>query len=270
MRKRAPKGQVFLADNEVLRRVADATAVAADETVLEIGMGRGELTQHLVRRAAKVIAVEIEERYTDAAAAAFADYDNLTVVHANILDVDWDELLPPEGRVVVVGNIPFYLTAPLLRLLFEHRRRLTRWSLLLQREVAERICAGPGGKDYGALSVKMQFWGEPRLAFVVPATAFEPRPKVDAALVNYYYYEAPEAGLGRPELFDAFVDFVFGGRRKKIGNRLASFLGSGRGGAQKIAAKLGAAGFDADARAERFSPDDFVKLYALLEPHIEV
>ncbi|NIT35504.1 MAG: ribosomal RNA small subunit methyltransferase A [candidate division Zixibacteria bacterium] len=269
MVRRARKGQVFLVDNEVLRRIADAAAITAEETVLEIGMGRGELTQHLVRRAREVVAVELEERLVDGAARDFGPYENLTIVHADILDVPWDELVPGGRRVVVVGNVPFYITGPILELLSSHRRRIIRWSLLLQKEVAERVCAAPGGKAYGALSVKMQFWGEPYLAFEVPAEAFEPRPAVDAALVCYRYYDEADVLLKEPALFDPFVDFIFAARRKKVGNRVAALLG-GRLSAADVAEVLRQAGFDPGARPERFSPRQFAALYRTFAPYLEV
>lgn len=269
MVKRAHKGQVFLVDNEYLRRIADAAAIAAPETVLEIGMGRGELTQHLVRRAREVVAVELEERLVDAAAREFHAYNNLTIVDANILDVAWDELIPEGLRVVVVGNVPFYITGPILEMLSRHRRRIIRWSLLLQKEVAERVCAAPGNKAYGALSVKMQFRGEPYLAFDVPAEAFEPRPAVDAALVCYRYYDEPGVPLEEPALFDPFVDFIFAARRKKIGNRLATLLG-GRLSVDDVEGELRREGFDPGARPERFSPREFAALYRTFAPYLDV
>ncbi len=269
MVKRAHRGQVFLVDNEYLRRIADAAAIKAAETVLEIGMGRGELTQHLVRRAREVVAVELEDRLVDAAARDFERCENLTIVRADILDVEWDELIPEGRRVVVVGNVPFYITGPILEWLSSHGRQITRWSLLLQKEVAERVCAPPGDKAYGALSVKMQFRGEPYLAFDVPAEAFEPRPAVDAALVCYSYYD--EAGLAPEEaaLFEPFVDFIFAARRKKMGNRLATLLG-GRLSAAAVAEKLRQGGFDPDARPERFSPREFAELYRTFARYVDV
>jgi len=269
MVKKPPRGQVFLVDNEVLRRIADVARLAPDETVVEIGMGHGELTQHLVRRAAEVVAVELEERFVEEAAAAFARWDNLTIVHGNFLDVEWREVVPAGRRVVVVGNVPFYITSPILRRLFGHRADVLRWSLLMQREVAARICAPAGADAYGALSVKMQFWGRPELALVVPAAAFEPVPEVDAAVVTYYYYDDPAAGLARPELFDPFVDFIFGGRRKKLANRLATLLAGERGG-EELTAMLAAAGFDADVRPERLGVADFTRLFVLAEPLIKL
>jgi 16S rRNA (adenine1518-N6/adenine1519-N6)-dimethyltransferase len=248
--------------------VAEAAQIAPTEVVLEIGMGRGELTQHLVRRAEEVVAVEVEERFVDAAGRDFASYDNLTVVHADILEVAWEELVPPRTPLVVVGNLPFYITGPILRLLAEHRAQILRWSLMLQREVAERICASPGGRAYGALSVKMQVWGEPYFAFAIPAEAFDPRPKVEAALVTYRYAGAPPVDRAAETLFDHFVDFLFGARRKKIGNRLATLLG-GALSAREIEARLGEVGGEAEARPERFSPAQFATLFQLLRPHFE-
>jgi 16S rRNA (adenine1518-N6/adenine1519-N6)-dimethyltransferase len=265
--KRARKGQVFLVDNDVLRRIADAAQIAADDTVLEIGMGRGELTQHLVRRAREVVAVELEEAFVDAAARDFDRCDNLTIVHADVLDVDWTELVPEGRRVVVVGNVPFYITGPILKLLSDRRAQISRWTLTLQKEVAERICASPGGKVYGGLSVKMQARGEPYLAFVIPAGAFEPKPKVDAALVTYRYYDEPPARFVDSELFGHFVNFVFAARRKKVGNRLATLMG-GSLSAAEVTAKLREAGFEPSARPEDFSPGEFAELYGLFEPYL--
>jgi 16S rRNA (adenine1518-N6/adenine1519-N6)-dimethyltransferase len=267
MVKRARKGQVFLVDNDVLRRIADAAEIAADDTVLEIGMGRGELTQHLVRRAREVVAVELEEAFVDGAARDFDRYDNLTIVHGDILDVDWAELVPEARRAVVVGNVPFYITGPVLKLLGDHRRQFKRWALTLQKEVAERICAPPGGRVYGGLSVKMQTRGEPYLAFTIPADAFEPKPEVDAALVTYHYYEEPPSRFADSELFDHFVDFVFAARRKKVGNRLVTLLGGGLSAAE-VAAKLREAGFEPAARPESFSPGEFAEIFGLFEPYL--
>lgn len=264
MVKRARKGQVFLVDNDVLRRIADAADIRKDETVIEIGMGRGELTQHLVRRARDVVSVELEERFVDAAARDFDRYDNLTIVCADVLDVDWDDLIPEGRRAVVVGNVPFYITGPILRILSDNRRKIIRWALTLQKEVAERICAPPGDKTYGALSVKMQTWGEPYFAFEIPADAFNPKPEVDAALVTYRYYERPAVPPEKGDLFGHFVDFAFGGRRKKIGNRFTTMLG-GALPAAEVAAKLREAGFEPGARPEAFSPGEFVKIFTLLE-----
>jgi 16S rRNA (adenine1518-N6/adenine1519-N6)-dimethyltransferase len=264
--KRAAKGQVFLVDNDVLRAIADAAEIAADETVLEIGMGRGELTQHLVRRAREVVAVELEERFVDAAARDFARYDNLTIVHANVLDVDWRELVAADCPVVVVGNIPYYITGPILSLLAAHRAQIARWALTLQKEVAERICASPGGKAYGALSVKLQLRGRPYLAFTIPAAAFEPRPEVDSALVTYEYVENNVGGEDET-FFEHFVDFLFAGRRKKVSNRLATLL-SGAMAAAEVAAKMREAGLDPEARPERLSPPQFVDLYRVFRPHV--
>jgi 16S rRNA (adenine1518-N6/adenine1519-N6)-dimethyltransferase len=264
--KRAPKGQVFLVDNDVLRAIADAAGLAADETVLEIGMGRGELTQHLVRRAREVVAVELEERFVEAAARELARYDNLTLVHANILDVDWGELgLPAEGAVVV-GNVPYYITGPLLALLAAHRAQIKRWALTLQKEVAERLCASPGGKAYGALSVKLQLQGKPYYAFTIPAAAFEPRPAVDSALVTYEYSDDHPGGE-EEALLGHFVDFLFAGRRKKTSNRLATLLG-GRLTAAEVAVEMRAAGFDPEARPERLSPPECAALYRAFQPYL--
>jgi 16S rRNA (adenine1518-N6/adenine1519-N6)-dimethyltransferase len=267
MVKRAPQGQVFLVDNDVLRAIADAAEITAGEKVLEIGMGRGELTQHLVRRAREVVAVELEERFVDGAARDFDRYDNLTIVHADILDVDWGELVAPGERVVVVGNIPYYITGPILRLLSDRRGQITRWALTVQKEVAERICAPPGGKAYGALSVKLQLAGEPYYAFTIPAEAFEPAPAVDSALVTYKYFDERRCGAPDAAWLEPFVDFMFGARRKKIANRLATLL-SGRLTAADAATELRAAGFDPDARPERLSPGEFAELFRTFKSYI--
>lgn len=265
MVRKARKGQVFLADNEVLRRIADAARLTADDVVLEIGMGRGELTQHLVRRAREVIAVEVEERFVGEAASYFARWDNLTVVHADILDLKWEDVLPAGEKVVVVGNIPFYITGPILRKLFDYRPVIKRWLLMFQEEVARRIVASPGSPSYGALSVKMQRWGRPELEFVIPRSAFRPLPEVAAAVVSYQFEDAG-VPTEEMELFNMFVDYVFGGRRRKVVNRLAEFFAAGKE-KEDVRDVLRSVGVPADARPGDIAPLSFWELFSRLRDY---
>ena len=166
-------GQIFLTDDVYLRAVADAARLEPTDNVLEIGMARGQLTQYLVRRAARVVAVELDERLVNEAAGLFADRDNLTIVAGNILDIDLADVLGDAVPAVCVANIPYYITGPIIDILFEHREIIPRWLLLLQREVAGRIVAAPGSRKYGRLSVRLQYHGTPRVELEIPREAFE-------------------------------------------------------------------------------------------------
>lgn len=257
-------GQVFLVDDEYLRAIADAAYLEPTDNVLEIGMGRGQLTQFLVRRASRVVAVELDPRQVDEAERDFADFENLTIVEGNILDIELADALGDAVPAVCVGNIPYYITGPIIDLLFENRGIIHRWLLLLQKEVARRVVANPGSKEYGRLSVRLQYYGVPALELDVPRDAFEPVPEVDSALVSYYYRDEPCAEVADEARFFYLVDYLFGERRKKIRNRLPAFA-SGTVSRDEIDEALGSSGIAGDSRPENLSISDFAALHNWLE-----
>ncbi|MCP4230510.1 MAG: ribosomal RNA small subunit methyltransferase A [bacterium] len=258
---KAPKiGQVFLTDSDYTRRIADAADIGPEDTVLEIGPGQGHLTQFLVRRAKEVISVELDERLVARLADTFDGHENLTVVQGNILDLDFDYIMEDSRPAICVANIPYYITGPILDFLFEHRADLPRWSLLMQKEVARRLCALPGGREYGRLSVRARYYGTPEFEFEVPRTAFEPPPKVDSALVTFRYYDESPLPETKDELqLFYLVDYLFGSRRKKIRKRLLSFLG-GRMTGEELDALLDELDISGDARPEDLSIEEYIRL----------
>jgi 16S rRNA (adenine1518-N6/adenine1519-N6)-dimethyltransferase len=262
-------GQVFLNDNEYLRAVADAAHLEPSDNVLEIGMGRGQLTQFLIRRAAVVVAVELDRRLADKAERYFRDFDNLTIVEGNILDVDLEDVLGDAVPAVCVGNIPYYITGPIIDLLFEYRKIIPRWLLLLQREVARRIVAGPGSKEYGRLSVKLQYYGVPTLELEIPRDAFEPVPEVDSALLSYYYRRKPPVEVTDETSFFYLVDYLFAERRKKVRNRLPGLTG-GALSRDNVNDTLNRLGIAINSRPEELSLEDFAALHNWLENTVGV
>ncbi len=198
-RPRKRLGQHFLIDPNIVRKILKVAALRPEDVVFEIGPGRGALTRELCERAARVIAVELDRNLVESLAQTCAPYDNLELHHGDAMVFPCDTL--PAGTVVI-ANLPYYVSTPLVFRLLEERDRIDRMVLMLQREVAERMIAEPGSRDYGLLSVVTQYLTKPRKAFVVPASCFRPVPRVDSAVVCL---------KGRPDwnLTDARFDEVF-------------------------------------------------------------
>jgi 16S rRNA (adenine1518-N6/adenine1519-N6)-dimethyltransferase len=211
-------GQHFLVRQSVLERIAEAACPEKADTVIEIGPGRGALTSHLLARAGRVIAIEIDPVLVQYLRAEFRAEPRLTVIETDVLKADLTEW----GPATVAGNLPYYITSPILDKTLALGDRLTRAVFLVQKEVAERLTAQPGSRDYGYLSVQTQVSSAPELLFTVPAAAFRPPPKVDSAVVRLTPRPHPAlATLSRA----AFLDFVgrcFRHKRKTIRNNLSS------------------------------------------------
>lgn len=210
-------GQHFLARQSILERIAEAACPEPAETVLEIGPGRGALTAHLLPRAERVIAIEIDPVLVNYLRAKFRDEPRLVLVEADVLKVD----LAQWGTTAVAGNLPYYITSPILEKTLRLGERLLRAVFLMQKEVAERLIARPGTRDYGFLTVQTQLLSAPELLFPVPSAAFRPPPKVDSAVVrltprasDQFIAEADQAA------FLNFVSRCFRQKRKTIRNNL--------------------------------------------------
>lgn len=179
-RPRKRLGQHFLIDPNIVRKILKVAALRPEDVVFEIGPGRGALTHALCERVARVIAVELDRCLFDYLAETCAQHDSLELHHGDAMDFPYDTL---PGGTVVIANLPYYVSTPLVFRLLEERDRIDRMVLMLQREVAERMVAEPGSRDYGLLSVVTQYLTKPRKAFVVPASCFRPVPQVDSAVV---------------------------------------------------------------------------------------
>jgi len=246
-------GQNFLLDPSILRRILDAARLAPEDTVVEVGPGPGRMTALLADRVKKVIAIELDKVLHERLERELAGRENIELVHADALKYRYDKL----EVFKVVANIPYYITTPILFTLLEQRGRLTSITITLQKEVAARIVARPGGKEYGVLSLMVQYYGRPELKFTVPKGAFRPVPKVDSALIHIELYDRPAVRVKDERLFFRVIKTAFSQRRKMLANSLKSI-------SDDIREKLLAAGINPMRRPETLSMEEFAKLADVL------
>ncbi len=235
-------GQHFLKDQNILRKIATVTDAKKGEMVLEIGPGEGALTGHLRELYENVKAVEVDGRAIE---QLQTEYPEVNIIHADILKVSWDELGLISGKSVVVGNIPYYITSPILFKIMDAGQLIRRAVLLMQDEVARRITASPGTKDYGILSVQAQVLGTPEYLFPVSRHVFFPKPKVESAVISW----EPDSAIDAEDipLFKRVVRTAFNQRRKKLSNSLKPVLN-------------GEIEFDLNLRPDQLTPEDFITL----------
>lgn len=257
-RPRKALGQHFLHDEEVLARIVREGGFHAGEQVLEIGGGTGELTERLARVAGHVVSVELDETLCRHLRARMAPYANCGVVCANVLDHDPDTLLEDGGGgapYALAGNVPYYITAPIFRHFLTAGNRPARMVLMVQREVAESVAAGPG--KMSLLGVSVQFFGAVRVLFRVPKTAFTPPPKVESAVIRVDVYPRPAVEVADEEQFFKVVRAGFRQPRKQLHNALAGALWLPPESAPEI---LRATGIDPMRRAQSLSLEDWAAL----------
>ena len=248
-------GQNFLIDENVVRQIVAAAELSEADTVLEVGPGIGTLTQGLAESKARVVAVELDTRLLPVLATTLNGYDNVRVVHGDILKVNiMEEVGAPSFKVC--ANLPYYITTPIIFALLEKRLPMERLVAMVQKEVAERMAAQPGGKEYGALSVAIQYYTEPKIAFIVPPTSFIPAPAVDSAVIVCKRREKPPVEVCDEGLFFRVVKAAFSLRRKMLSNSLKN-MGIK---SEQVAKWLELAGVDGKRRAETLSLEDFAKL----------
>ena len=219
------RGQSFLSDANVTRKVVSAVGLSPDDVVIEIGPGFGALTFGLARAARHVIAVEIDGGIAGAFRAEYGEREDITLVVGDILDLDFARVAESHGvnRLVVVGNIPYNITSPLVRRLTDERDLVARCLLMVQSEVGARIASEPGEKDYSGLSVVTRYHARVRRLFTVKRTCFHPRPKVDSGVIEIVF----DGGLGRrsdPDTFETVVHAAFGKRRKMLRRSLQELM----------------------------------------------
>lgn len=239
-------GQHFLFDPSILSRIADAAGLSSDDTVVEIGPGPGTLTAILAERASRLIAIELDRGLYEKLKARFGGIPSVEIVHADALDYPFNLL----GKFKVVANIPYYITTPIIFRLLEEKDRLLSMTLTIQKEVAERIVAGPGSKDYGVLSIMVQYLCDTEIAFFVPKGAFRPVPKVDSAVIRLVVRERPLVTVSDEQLFFRVVKTAFSQRRKMLSNSL-------KGLGPSVVAALEEAGVDPMRRPETLGIGEF-------------
>ena len=248
-------GQNFLIDENVVHQIVAAAELSEADTVLEVGPGIGTLTQGLAESKARVVAVELDTRLLPVLTTTLNGYDNVRVVHGDILKVNiMEEVGAPSFKVC--ANLPYYITTPIIFALLEKRLPMERLVAMVQKEVAERMAAQPGGKEYGALSVAIQYYTEPEIAFIVPPTSFIPAPAVESAVIVCKRRVKPPVEVCDEGLFFRVVKAAFSLRRKMLSNSLKN-MGIK---SEQVAKWLELAGVDGKRRAETLSLEDFAKL----------
>ncbi|KSV59423.1 16S rRNA (adenine(1518)-N(6)/adenine(1519)-N(6))-dimethyltransferase RsmA [Acetivibrio ethanolgignens] len=216
-------GQNFLIDIHVLDKIMEAAGITKDDFVLEIGPGIGTMTQYLCENAREVVAVEIDKNLIPILSDTLSAYDNITVINKDILKLDLNQLAKERngGRPIkVVANLPYYITTPIIMGLFESHVPLESITVMVQREVADRMQVGPGTKDYGALSLAVQYYARPEIATHVPPNCFMPRPNVGSAVIKLICHEKPPVEVEDEKLMFKVIRASFNQRRKTLQNGL--------------------------------------------------
>ena len=255
-------GQNFLVDPNVLERVMDAAGVSGEDCVLEIGPGIGTMTQLLAERAGKVVAVEIDRNLIPILEETLSPYSNVTVINEDILKLDVEETIRVRGEgrpVKVVANLPYYITTPIIMSLLEGGAPLESITVMVQKEVAERMQAGPGTKDYGALSLAVQYYSRPEVVANVPPNCFIPRPNVGSAVIRLTRYGTPPVQAADPGKLFTVIRASFNQRRKTLANSLGNAPGLSAS-RERVAGILEEMGLPAMIRGEALTLEQFAEL----------
>lgn len=260
-------GQNFLIDSHVLEKIIDAANITKDDFVLEIGPGIGTMTQYLSEHAREVMAVEIDHNLIPILKETLAGYDNVEVLNEDILKVDIGKIAEKknQGRPIkVVANLPYYITTPIIMGLFEKNVPMDSLTVMVQKEVAQRMQAGPGTKDYGALSLAVQFYAEPYIVANVPPNCFMPRPKVGSAVICLTRYKDMPVKVKNEQLMFSIIWASFNQRRKTLQNGInnSSTLHFSK---EQVVDALDKMGLSPKIRGEALSLEQFARLSDLLE-----
>lgn len=242
-------GQNFLYDPSILKRMIQVAQLSQGDTVVEIGPGPGRLTKMLAERVKKVIAIELDDELFEKLKVYLSGHNNVELIHGDALKFPFESI----GDFKVVANIPYHITTPIIFRLLDAKKGLKTITLTIQKEVAERIVAGPGGKDYGVLSIMIQYYAQPELKFIIRKEAFRPVPRVDSAVVHIKILENPSIDVKDEKLFFKVVKTAFSQRRKTLANSLKSF-------GSDIKDILIYSGIDPQRRPETLSLAEFAKL----------
>ncbi len=255
-------GQNFLIDQNILDKIVSAAQLDKTKGALEIGPGIGALTQKLADAAGVVTAVEIDNRLIPILGEVLEGLEHVEVVHGDVLKLNLKELIERRYKDVtgisVVANLPYYVTTPILMKLLEERLPLEHIVVMIQKEVAERMAAKPGGKTYGSLSVAVQYYCEPELVCTVPHTVFIPQPNVDSAVIKLSLRSKPPVEIEDEKLYFRVVQASFAQRRKTLANNLGAFVG--KQNRDKLLELLTSCGIDPSRRGETLSLEEFARI----------
>ena len=255
-------GQNFLIDTHVLDKIISAAGITGDDCVLEIGPGIGTMTQYLAEHAGKVVAVEIDTNLLPILDETLKGYSNVTVINSDILKLDMNQLVDEynDGRPIkVVSNLPYYITTPIIMGLFESNVPIDNITVMVQKEVADRMQVGPGSKDYGALSLAVQYYAKPYIVANVPPNCFIPRPNVGSAVIRLTRYKEPPVQVDEPGVMFRLIRASFNQRRKTLQNGLNNSPEVPYT-KEQIAAAIESLGVPASVRGEALTLEQFAGL----------
>ena len=255
-------GQNFLIDTHVLDKIISAAGITGDDCVLEIGPGIGTMTQYLAEHAGKVVAVEIDTNLLPILDETLKGYSNVTVINSDILKLDMNKLVDEynDGRPIkVAANLPYYITTPIIMGLFESNVPIDNITVMVQKEVADRMQVGPGSKDYGALSLAVQYYAKPYIVANVPPNCFIPRPNVGSAVIRLTRYQEPPVQVDEPGIMFRLIRASFNQRRKTLQNGLNNSPEVPYT-KEQIAAAIESLGVPASVRGEALTLEQFASL----------
>ena len=255
-------GQNFLINTSILEEIIDAAEITKEDFVLEIGPGIGTMTQYLCEAAREVVAVEIDTKLIQILGDTLSAYDNVEVMNADILKVDIAKLADERNGgkpIKVVANLPYYITTPIIMGLFESHVPIDSITIMVQKEVADRMQEGPGSKEYGALSLAVQYYAKPEIVVNVPPSCFMPQPKVGSAVIRLTRHENPPVDVDNEKLMFQVIRASFNQRRKTLANGLNNF-GSFSLGKEEIQKSIEELGVPVNIRGEALSLEQFAKL----------
>lgn len=257
-------GQNFLVEPNILTKMLDAGEIDKDTYVIEIGPGIGALTERLARDAKKVITFEIDRRLEPILKTELADYDNIEIIFQDILEVNLPELIAekiePGARIVVAANLPYYITTPIIMNFIEQKLPIDTFVMMMQKEVAERMTSEPSSKNYGSLTMAIDYYTEAEISFIVPRTVFVPQPRVDSAVLKLKKREEPKVEVKNEKQFFQLTRASFQQRRKTLWNNLQSHFGKLPEVKDALKEALESTGIDGGRRAETLSIEEFAKL----------
>ena len=257
-------GQNFLVEPGILTKMLAAGEIDKDTVVIEIGPGIGALTERLAQEAKQVIAFEVDRRLEPILKNELAEYDNIEVIFQDILEANLPELFAdrfePTDRIVVAANLPYYITTPIIMNFIEANLPVDAYVMMMQKEVAERMTASPGSKNYGSLTVAIDYYTEAEISFIVPRTVFVPQPNVDSAVLKLKRREVPKVTVENEAFYFRLTRGSFQHRRKTLWNNLMGIYGKSDEAKEALRLGLEAVGIEGSRRAETLAIEEFAAL----------
>jgi len=253
--------QNFLINDNAAKRIVESLNLEKNETVLEIGPGKGALTRYLLEKSRKVIGVEIDKNLCGFLKKRFSPCENLRIINQDFLRIDFEKVIPPNKKIKVIGNLPYQITSPVLALLMENRERVKLAVLMVQKEVAQRICARPDTRNWSPLSIGIQLYSDPKILFRLKPSSFKPTPKVESAVIQLEFLKKPKVRIKDENFFFQLVKAAFAQRRKMVLNSVSGSLDLRK---EFVLKALERAKIDPKKRAEALTLDELASFSGIL------